>query len=148
MGYSFRLAARFLLYASSHRQDKSYHGLCYTSRGALAGTRNSSMGVVKRRCFVFRHNSQMTDKYCSPTYLVNSQWRPPNDLMTKCAESPTPVYTCHGTTELFLLSCYFVLLELICHFVLGDLRPQFRLELGPHAQSAALCTPVSRPPRT
>ena len=24
--------------------DNTYHGLCYTSRGALAGTRNSSMG--------------------------------------------------------------------------------------------------------
>ena len=44
MGYSFRLAARVLLYASSHRQDNTYHGLCYTSRGAPAGTRNSSMG--------------------------------------------------------------------------------------------------------
>ena len=33
-----------LLYAPSHRQDSTYHGLCYTSRGALAGTRNSSMG--------------------------------------------------------------------------------------------------------
>ena len=44
MGYSFRLAARVLLYASSHRQDNTYHSLCCTSRGALAGTRNSSMG--------------------------------------------------------------------------------------------------------
>ena len=44
MGYSFRLAARVLLYAPSHRQDNTYHGLCYTSRGELAGTRNSSMG--------------------------------------------------------------------------------------------------------
>ena len=44
MGYSFRLAARALLYAPSHRQDSTYHGLCYTSHGALAGTRNSSMG--------------------------------------------------------------------------------------------------------
>ena len=25
-------------------QDSTYHSLCYTSRGALAGTRNSSMG--------------------------------------------------------------------------------------------------------
>ena len=41
-GYTFRLAA-FLLYAPSHRQDSTYHGLCYTSRGALAVTRNSSM---------------------------------------------------------------------------------------------------------
>ena len=44
IGYSFRLAARVLLYAPSHRQNNTYHGLCYTSRGALAGTRNSSMG--------------------------------------------------------------------------------------------------------
>ena len=44
MAYSFRLAARVLLYAPSHRQDNTYHSLCYTSRGALAGTRNSSMG--------------------------------------------------------------------------------------------------------
>ena len=27
--------------------DNTYHGLCYTSRGALAGTRNSSMGCRK-----------------------------------------------------------------------------------------------------
>ena len=40
IGYSFRLTARVLLYTSSHRQDDTYHGLCYASRGALAGTRN------------------------------------------------------------------------------------------------------------
>ena len=39
IGYSYRLTARVLLYAPSHRQDNTYHGLCYTSRGALAGTR-------------------------------------------------------------------------------------------------------------
>ena len=44
IGYSFRLAARVLLYAPSHIQDSTYHRLCYTSRGALAGTRNRSMG--------------------------------------------------------------------------------------------------------
>ena len=44
IGYSFRLTARILLYAPSHRQDCTYHGLCYTSRGSLAGMRNSSMG--------------------------------------------------------------------------------------------------------
>ena len=44
IGYSYRLTARVLLYAQSHRQDNTYHGLCYASRGALAGTRNSSMG--------------------------------------------------------------------------------------------------------
>ena len=31
--YSFRLAARVLLYAPSHRLDSTYHGLCYTSFG-------------------------------------------------------------------------------------------------------------------
>ena len=44
IGYSYRLTARVRLYARSHRQDNTYHGLCYTSRGALAGTRNSSVG--------------------------------------------------------------------------------------------------------
>ena len=45
IGYSYRLTARVLfLYAPSHRQDSTYHGHCYTSRGALAETRNSSMG--------------------------------------------------------------------------------------------------------
>ena len=28
MGYSFRLTARVLLYAPSHRQGSTYHGLC------------------------------------------------------------------------------------------------------------------------
>ena len=46
IGYSYRLAAVDLLYAPSHRQDNTYHGICYTSRGALAGTRNSSMGTL------------------------------------------------------------------------------------------------------
>ena len=33
----FRLAARVPLYAPSHRYDSTQSGLCYTSRGALAG---------------------------------------------------------------------------------------------------------------
>ena len=32
IGYSYRLTARVLLYTPSHRQDNTYHGLCYTSR--------------------------------------------------------------------------------------------------------------------
>ena len=44
IGYSYRLTARVLLYAPSHRQDNTYHSLCYTSREALAGMRKSSMG--------------------------------------------------------------------------------------------------------
>ena len=44
IGYTYQLTARILLYTPSHREDNTYHSLCYTSRGALAGTRNSSMG--------------------------------------------------------------------------------------------------------
>ena len=32
-----------------NRQDNTYHSLCYTSRGALAGTRNTSMGPPHER---------------------------------------------------------------------------------------------------
>ena len=46
MGYSFRLIARVILYAPSHSQANTYHGHWYTSRRALAGTRNSSMGPL------------------------------------------------------------------------------------------------------
>ena len=44
MSYYFQLAASVLLHAPSHTQDSTYHSLCYTCRGALAGMRNSSMG--------------------------------------------------------------------------------------------------------
>ena len=46
--FNLRLAARVILYASSHRQDNTYYGICYTSCGALAGTRNSSMCPPRR----------------------------------------------------------------------------------------------------
>ena len=45
-GYFFLLAARVILHASSHRQDSRYHGLCYTSRGAMTGTTNSLMSPL------------------------------------------------------------------------------------------------------
>ena len=45
IGYSYRLTARVLLYAPSHRQDNTYHGLCCV---ALAGTRQPrSVGRCK-----------------------------------------------------------------------------------------------------
>ena len=44
IGYFFQLAGMDLLYVPSHRQDSTYHSLCYTSLGALTGTRNGSMG--------------------------------------------------------------------------------------------------------
>ena len=70
IGYSVRLAARVLLYAPSHRQDSTYHGLCYTSRGALAGTRNSSMGPLHegsiRRPIAPRANALTTELHLAP----------------------------------------------------------------------------------
>ena len=55
IGCSYRLTARVLLYAPSHRQDNTYHSLCYTSRGALAGMRkdlfrSGSASVVQWQC--------------------------------------------------------------------------------------------------
>ena len=44
----FSISSKVFLYASSHRQDNTHHGLCYTSRGALAGTRNSPMGSTMK----------------------------------------------------------------------------------------------------
>ena len=77
IGYSFWLTARVLLYASSQRQDSTYHGLCYTSRGALAGTRNISMGPPHegsiRRPIAPRANALTTDLHLAPYY--RGVWR-------------------------------------------------------------------------
>ena len=68
--YSFRLTARVLLYAPSSRQDSTYHCLCYTSRGALAGTRNSSMGPPHegsiRRPITLWANALTTELHLTP----------------------------------------------------------------------------------
>ena len=50
IGYSYRLTARVLLYAPSHRQDN-------TSRGALAGTRNSL--DISRQIIININNSTL-----------------------------------------------------------------------------------------
>ena len=99
MGYSFRLAARVLLYASSHRQDNTHHGLCYTSRGTLAGTRNSSMGI-----FYMHHSTdRITHTMAFVTPVVKhwlerdiAQWgffymHHPTDRITHTTAFVTPV---------------------------------------------------------
>ena len=53
IGYYFRLTARVLLYAPSHRQDSTYHGLCYTSRGALANSDDKRRIKVSKTCRYF-----------------------------------------------------------------------------------------------
>ena len=72
------------------RQDNTYHSLCYTSRGALAGTRNSSMdppwridpmthrtmsersyhGATSRSSFLWRFIHSCTDSFND--YLIDS----------------------------------------------------------------------------
>ena len=70
IGYSFRLTARVLLYAPSHRQDSTYHGLCYTSCGTLAGMRNSSMGPPPWRIDLTTHRTMSKRSYHGAT----SRW--------------------------------------------------------------------------
>ena len=69
IGYSFRLTAMVILYAPSHRQDSTYHGLCYTSRGALAGMRNPSFNDWKKEMFYLRtHSTHLI--YCRDSLLL------------------------------------------------------------------------------
>ena len=85
IGYSFRLTARVLLYAPSHRQDSTYHGLCYTSRGALAWTRNSSMGPPHegsiRRPIAPCANALTTELHLAPSVAMIPMVLPPQWLI-------------------------------------------------------------------
>ena len=71
-GLLIRLAEWVLLYAPSHRQDSTYHSLCYTSREALAGTRNTSMGSIHersiRRPIAPWANALTKELYLAPVY--------------------------------------------------------------------------------
>ena len=53
-----------------HIQDNTYHGLCYTSRGALAESRNSSMGLPHegsiRQPVAPRANALTTELHLAP----------------------------------------------------------------------------------
>ena len=73
IGYSFRLAARVLLYAPSHRQDNTYHGLCYTSRGALAGTRNSPTLKSARKQLIETFQHYSLNKILKRQYVVQNK---------------------------------------------------------------------------
>ena len=64
----YQLTAMVLLYAPSHRQYNTYHSLCYTSRGALAGTRNSSMGPP--------HEGSIRRTHCTMSERSTSELHP------------------------------------------------------------------------
>ena len=74
IGYSFQLAAKVLLYAS-HKHDRTYHGLSYTSRGALVGSQSSSMGPPQ--CLIDGDWLKMICKY------MDSNTAPPNPAYTE-----------------------------------------------------------------
>ena len=101
MGYSFRLTARVLLYAPSHRQDNTYHSLCYTSHRALAGTRNSSMGAPHegsiRRPIAPWANTLTTELHLTPTR--NSSMGSPHE---GSIQRPITPWANAFTTELHL----------------------------------------------
>ena len=77
---TFYLWIWVLIYAPSHRHDITYHGLCYTSHGTLAGTRNSSR-IVSQFLVTGRRYSEFT---------YRSEWEPLSGLdpipisLTKC----------------------------------------------------------------
>ena len=74
MGYFFWLAARVLLYAPSHRQDSTYHGLYYTSRGAQTGTKNSSMGPPWRIDPLIHHTISERSYHLAMSYNQCRIW--------------------------------------------------------------------------
>ena len=55
-GLLFPISSKFFFISPSHRQDNTYHSLCYPIRGALAGTGNHSMGEI----YTDRNNERNT----------------------------------------------------------------------------------------
>ena len=82
IGYSFWLTARVLLYAPSHRQDSTYHGLYYTSRGALAGTRNSSMGPPHEG-LIWRPITPWANALTTELHLAPTSWGSQHSIFKK-----------------------------------------------------------------
>ena len=76
------------IYAPSHRQDSTHNGVCCTSCGALAGTRNSSMGPPWRidptthRSISERYYHGATSRSLD-TLWDNTIHRSPTDILYK-----------------------------------------------------------------
>ena len=73
MGYSFRLTARVLLYAPSHRQDSTYHGLCCTSCWSTGRNEKYINGsTMKDRSYDPSHRERMliTELHLAPCVMM------------------------------------------------------------------------------
>ena len=123
MGCSFRLTARVLLYAPSHRQDSTYHGLCYTSRGALARTRNSSMGPPHegsiRRPIAPCANALTTELHLAPKKqtknpLTSFQYNLNIYIGLYCKYKSGSASTIFTTSSRFSLPFYMIFIVLSC----------------------------------
>ena len=65
MDYSFRLAARVLLYTPSHTQDSTYQGLCYTSHEALFYIHHSTDRISQTTAFITPVAEYWNEKWLS-----------------------------------------------------------------------------------
>ena len=74
-GYSFELATRVLLYALSHRQNSTYHSLCYTSHGALARCCKITFAINCSASLLYTSRTQMICQFVmfSPQFLTRWQ---------------------------------------------------------------------------
>ena len=137
IGYSYRLTARVLLYAPSHRQDNTYHSLCYTSRGALVGTRNSSMGPPHeesiRRPIAPWANALPLSYVLLPSEGEDSIWKP-STLRLALSNKPRadgPLnrlvhyvsLIAAGNTKLFIFNEVELLTSYLLHFTVGGFYP-------------------------
>ena len=68
-------AARVPLYAPSHRQDNTYHHLCFTSCRALAGMGNSRHGKKDNRLYNQRKEGNVLFNDALNTFLFTVIWR-------------------------------------------------------------------------
>ena len=92
IGYSYRLTARVLLYAPSHRQDNTYHGLCYTSRGALAGTSVLKRKVLQGTGFVEEHGGNVCVFCRERDYELLDLWKSMVVMLVCFVENETTSY--------------------------------------------------------
>ena len=97
-GLLFLISSKGSFIAPSHKQDNTYHSLCYTSQGTLAGTRNSSMGPQWR----IDPMTHCTMSECSYHRAISHSWQ---GLM------PQLMHQMETTTEKMKENTY------CCHFI-------------------------------